>query len=152
MSDEYGNQLFLGTFLDIFSQSSAILWIYPVLAFTFSMRYNTEIGRILHSMFDTPLEQSGADGFRSFFSAIPTNTAYGLVILLALLALSFGHGLVIAIVGLILTNLGVIEDVVGVERVALVTGFFSLIGHLMKEASTRLRNASVQETTGNPPQ
>ena len=136
MSDEYGNQLFLSFIVNFFVETTAILWIYPILAFTFSLRYRTETGQILYDTVREPLRVSLGNSKYPLHRILMVNTGYALLILVFFFAVALLNGFVLAVLGIILVNLGLIDDVLGIQNIALVTALLVFLGHITGQSSS----------------
>jgi len=129
MKDEYGSQLFLSTFVSLFADTNLILWCYPVIAFIYSSGVRrSKVGNVLKNILSDAKELNESLVWHQFPKTFVINILISVVVLIIFLALAFTNGLMIVVIALALNYLGLLIELNGIEKIALVTGLFVFLG------------------------
>jgi hypothetical protein len=131
MTDEFGSYLLISTLDSFFYDTTPSLWIYPLIAFTYSLGgRRSETGKILRKVILDASRNSVLSSWRRLPIVLIHNFLTIIFVLVVILALAFTNGLLIAALGIVLEVIGVIDSVTGTVKVSLCTAILVFIGHL----------------------
>lgn len=136
MTDEFSSQFFLSTFVSFFYETTLVLWFYPLFAFTYALTAtHSETGKILRSIFSNTSRNTLSGDWVRLPIVLLMNFAISIFALVIFLALAVTNGLLIAVLGIGLESMGLVTNVMGIEKVSLVTALLVFLGHLGKQTT-----------------